>query len=113
MFSIKSSDNLVAQLASTKSFACTDFKTKEPKVSPETGEPQWQFSVMIPTEYRFEQFPIKIYAPKDPIEGAKMGDSVELSGVAVDLGFPGSDDGKSRQFWRITADTVLVKKAKA
>lgn len=113
MFILDSKESMVCQLAGTKSFPVTDYKTKEPKVDPETGEPQWQFSIMVPTEYRFEQFPVKVFSKEDPIAGAVMGDSVELSGVAVDLGYLSGDNGGNRQFWRIRAESVLVKKQKA
>lgn len=115
MFTIKSSGNIVAPLAGVKSFAATDFKTKEPKIDPETGLQLWQFSIMVPNEYRYEQMSVKTYAKEDPLvkAGAVMGDSVELSGVTVDLGTMSSGDGKPRQFWRIMAESVLVKKQKA
>lgn len=112
MIDIQSGQPLVAQLAGTKSFPCTDFKTKQPKINGK-GLQQYSFTIQIPGLYRFEQYPVKVYAKEDPIFGAEMGDSVELAGVAVQLGYLSGDDGKRQQFWSLTADSVAIKKAKA
>lgn len=111
MLDFHSDQSLVVQLAGTRSYACSDYKTKQPKVN-DKGLQQYSFTIQVPGVYRFEQYPIKVYAKDDPIAGAEMGDSVELSGVVVQLGYLSSEDGKRQQFWSITAESVAIKKAK-
>ncbi len=111
MLNFNSGQNLVAQLAGTKSFLCTD-KNGEQKLN-EKGLPQFSFSIIVPGMYRFEQYPVKVYAKDDPISGAEIGDSVELAGVNVRIGYLNDDEGKRRQFWSLTAESVTIKKAKA
>jgi hypothetical protein len=120
MISIDKSGSLRASLASTRSFECSDFKTKKSIIN-EAGERLYQFQIAIPGRYRLEQYPVKVYAKKDPIEGASVGDSVELGGVTIEIGYlpptasNGSDDGSRGrgrlQFWRIMAKSVGIVKA--
>lgn len=111
MLDFNSEQNLTAQLAGTKSFPCTD-KNGEQKLN-EKGLPQFSFSIMVPGIYRFEQYPVKVYSKEDPITGAAIGDSVELTGVNVRIGYMNDDEGKRRQFWSLTAEAAVIKKAKA
>lgn len=115
MMIFNNSERITAGLASIKAFPCTDFKTHDPIVN-DSGESLYQFNIAIPGKYRLEQFPVKVFAKRDPLEGAEMGDSVELGGVRVEIGYlPGNKEeaGRGRQFWRIVAESVGIIKATA
>lgn len=105
--------SIKAQLARTKAFKITKYGTKD-EVMNVAGEYQWQFYILAVGEYSIEKIPVRMWSKDDPISGSSMGDSVELAGCVVAIGFmpkEEGDDKRSRKFWTLSADSLSLRKA--
>lgn len=104
--------NIVAQIAGTKSLINTDFKTGEPKVN-DKGLQQYTVNVLMPGQYKYEQLPVKVYAKEDPLTGSEIGDSIELADVSILIGTLTNEGKQKQQFWSVAAESATLKKSKA